>query len=55
MPFYDGKSAGPMVLEIPPVDSGSSITGSIDEACGRRSKTSDDAERPFGAKSANQD
>jgi hypothetical protein len=32
MPFFDTKSAGPMVLEIPPVDSGSSITGSLDEA-----------------------
>jgi hypothetical protein len=32
MPFFDTKSAGPMVLEIPPAEGGSSITGSIDEA-----------------------
>ena len=32
MPFFNTKDAGPMVLEIPPADSESSITGSIDEA-----------------------
>ncbi len=32
MPFFNTKDAGPMVLEIPPVDGESSITGSIDEA-----------------------
>jgi hypothetical protein len=32
MPFFDTKSAGPMVLEIPPAEGESSITGSIDEA-----------------------
>ncbi len=32
MPFYNTKVAGPMVLEIPPVDGESSITGSIDDA-----------------------
>ena len=31
-PFYDTKAAGPMVLEIPPAEGGSSITGSIDDA-----------------------
>jgi hypothetical protein len=30
-PFFDTKDAGPMVMEIPPVDDGS-ITGSIDDA-----------------------
>jgi hypothetical protein len=30
MPFYNTKDAGPMVLEIPPADSGS-ITGSVDD------------------------
>ena len=32
MPFYNTKDAGPMVLEIPPAEIESSITGSIDEA-----------------------
>jgi hypothetical protein len=32
MPFYNLKDAGPMVLEIPPAEDDSSITGSIDEA-----------------------
>ncbi|MDO9714091.1 DUF1254 domain-containing protein [Paracraurococcus lichenis] len=31
MPFYDTKDAGPVVLEIPPAEEGSSITGSIDD------------------------
>ncbi len=30
-PFFDTKDAGPMVMEIPPADSGS-ITGSVDDA-----------------------
>jgi hypothetical protein len=30
-PFYDTKTAGPMVLEIPPAEDGASITGSIDD------------------------
>jgi hypothetical protein len=32
MPFYNTKDAGPMVLEIPPAEPGSSITGSVDDA-----------------------
>src|SRR5688572_26557744 len=32
MPFFNTKDVGPMVLEIPPTDGASSITGSIDEA-----------------------
>ena len=32
MPFFNTKDAGPMVLDIPPVDGENSITGSIDEA-----------------------
>ncbi len=32
MPFFNTKDVGPMVLEIPPADGESSITGSIDEA-----------------------
>src|SRR3984957_17742391 len=31
-PFFNTKDAGPMVLEIPPAENESSITGSIDEA-----------------------
>ncbi len=31
-PFFNTKDAGPMVLEIPPADAESSITGSIDES-----------------------
>jgi hypothetical protein len=31
-PFFDTKSAGPMVLEIPPASDAGSITGSIDDA-----------------------
>lgn len=31
-PFYNTKDVGPMVLEIPPAQGGSSITGSIDDA-----------------------
>ncbi len=32
MPIFNTKEVGPMVLEIPPADGGSSIIGSIDEA-----------------------
>ncbi len=32
MPIYNTKDAGPMVLEIPPQDGESSITGSVDDA-----------------------
>jgi hypothetical protein len=32
MPFYNTKDVGPMVLEIPPAENESSITGSIDDA-----------------------
>ena len=36
MPFYNTQDAGPMVLEIPPAENDSSITGSIDsDALGR--------------------
>ncbi len=39
MPLYDTEAAGPIVLEIPPADDVSSITGASTTAGRRRSRT----------------